>query len=132
MKKREPFSFFARLRSIGHALFGLRDMILTEHNAWLHLFATVVALDLAWWLDIRGTDLAIVILAIAVVWIAESFNTVLEIMANLVVGQRYSRIVKRAKDIAAGAVLIACVVAICIAFLIFGEPLYQRLSPFFG
>ena len=132
MKKRESqFSIVSRLKSIAHALAGLGDMLFTEHNAWIHALATILALDFAWWLGIDRTGFALIIIAIVIVWVAEAFNTVLEVMADLVVGQRYSKMVKRAKDIAAAAVLIATLGAAGIGVVIFGPPLCQRLSPFF-
>lgn len=130
-KKVNQFSIESRLKSFVHAFRGLGDMFLTEHNAWAHALATVLILDLAWWLGINRHDFALIVIAIVMVWMAEAFNTVLEIMADLVVGQRYSKTVKRAKDIAAAAVLIAAMGAVGIGMIILWPPLYQRLAPFF-
>ena len=131
MKKQSRFSFVSRLESIGHAARGFRDMLLTEPNAWVHAVLTILALDLAWWLHINHADFALIVISIVMVWVAEAFNTVLEIMADLVVTpERYSRIVKRAKDIAAGAVLAASVGALTVGIIILGPPLYHRLAPF--
>ena len=53
MKRKEnKFSIVSRLKSIVHAVTGLGDMLFTERNAWIHAFATVLALDFAWWLGI--------------------------------------------------------------------------------
>ena len=106
-------------------------MFLTEHNAWVHALVTILVLDFAWWLGINRHDFAFIIIAIVIVWTVEAFNTVLEIMADLVVGQRYSKIVKRAKDIAAAAVLIAAIGAVGVGMAILWPLLYQRLAPFF-
>jgi diacylglycerol kinase len=131
MKQRSRFSVISRLKSIGYGARGFRDMLLTEPNAWVHVVLTLLALDLAWWLRVGRTEFALIVISIVMVWVAEAFNTVLEIMADLVVTpQRYSRIVKRAKDIAAGAVLIASVGALSVGLIILGPPLYQRLAPF--
>ena len=132
MKRRNRFSIISRLESIGYAARGFRDMLLTEPNAWIHAVLTIFALDLAWWLHINHAEFALIVISIVMVWVAEAFNTVLEIMADLVVTpQRYSRIVKRAKDIAAGAVLAASVGALAVGIVILGPPLCQRLAPFF-
>ena len=130
MKRKEPFSVVARIKSVAHAVRGLTDMISTEHNAWLHLIATIIALDLAWWLRVSSVEFALIVISIVLVWIAETFNTVLEIMANLVVGQRFSRLVKRAKDIAASAVLIAAFGALVLGLMILGPHLHSRLQAF--
>ena len=107
----------SRLESFAHAFRGLGDMIRSEHNAWVHVLATILALGLAWRFQIGRIGFALVIIAIVIVWVAEAFNTVLEIMADLVVGERYSKTVKRAKNIAAAAVLIAAFGAVAIAIL---------------
>ncbi len=130
-RKENQFSIGSRFRSVVHAITGLGDMLFTERNAWVHALATILALDFAWWLGIDRNGWALIIIAIVLVWVAEAFNTVLEIMADLVVGQRYSKMVKRAKDIAAAAVLITAIGAIGIGFAIFWPPLYHRLAPFF-
>ena len=127
MKKRPSFSLRARLRSFGYGLAGLLDMLRTEPNAWAHALATVSVLGLAFWLEVGRIKLCLLVLAIVCVWAAEAFNTVLEIMADLVVPDRYSYPVKRAKDIAAGAVLSACIGAALIGLIVLGPPLAARL-----
>ena len=112
MKQNTQFSIRSRLESFAHAFQGLGDMIRSEHNAWIHALATVSALGVAWHFGVSGVGFALILTAIVIVWVAEAFNTVLEIMADLVVGERYSKSVKRAKDIAAAGVLIASVGAI--------------------
>ena len=133
MKRKSRFSIISRLESIGYAARGFRDMLLTEPNAWIHAVFTILALDLTWWLRIDRTGTALIVISIVMVWVAEAFNTVLEIMADLVVTpQRYSRLVKRAKDIAAGAVLAASAGAFLVGAIILGPALCQRLGPLLG
>ena len=126
--KKERFTVRSRIASFTHAFRGLTDMLKTEYNAWVHVLATVLALGLAWWLKVDRNDLALVVIAIVMVWTAEAFNTVLEIMADLVTGEQSSNVVRRAKDIAAGAVLAACIGAVVIGILVLGPHLYQRLN----
>jgi len=127
MRKDARFSIASRLESFSHAFRGLGDMVRSEHNAWIHVLATLIALAAAWWLEVDGLGLALILIAIVIVWVAEAFNTVLEIMADLVVGERYSRSVKRAKDIAAAAVLIASMGAVSIGIAVFVPRLLARL-----
>lgn len=128
MRRRQPFSLIDRIKSLSHAVRGLSDMIQTEHNAWFHAIATVLVLGISWWLEISRLEFALLVIAILLVWTAEAFNTVLEIMADLVIGERYSRIVKRAKDIAAAAVLITVFGAVVIGLIILVPAVYSRLS----
>lgn len=126
--KKPVFSLEARLRSFGYGLAGLFDMLRTEPNAWVHALATIAVIALAFWLEVGTIKFCVLILAIVCVWAAEAFNTVLEIMADLVVPDRYSRSVKRAKDIAAGAVLLACIGAAMMGLIILGPPLAARFG----
>jgi diacylglycerol kinase (ATP) len=128
MAEKKPSFLASRIKSFAYAYEGLRDMISTEQNAWIHAAATVIALGLAWWLDITKTEWALIILAIVGVWVAEAFNTVLETMADLTVGARQSKAVKRAKDMAAAAVLVAAIGALAIGLTILGPGLCQRLG----
>ncbi len=120
MKKNQSFSWTRRIKSFSHAVRGLIDMVSSEHNAWFHALATILVIALACWFRITVAEFAFIVIVIVLVWIAEAFNTVLEIMADLVVGERYSRLVKRAKDIAAAAVLFAVIGAVIIGIFILG------------
>ena len=128
MRKKQSFSIIERIKSFSHAFRGLLDMISTEHSAWIHVLATILVINLAWWLHVNSGEFAFIIISIVLVWIAEAFNTVLEVMADLVVGQRYSHDVKRAKDIAAAAVLVAVFGAVIIGVIILWPHLCYKLG----
>ena len=110
------FSPLARLKSFGYAFEGIVFMLKSQHNAWLHLVATVLVILTAAFLQVRPEDWRWLIVAIVMVWVAESFNTAVEYVCD-VVSPEYSMAVKRAKDIAAGAVLICAVGAAVIGTL---------------
>ncbi len=110
------FSFSGRLRSFAYAFSGLRFMLKTQHNAWLHLVATLVVIALGFGLKINATDWRWLVVAIVMVWTAETFNTAIEYVCD-VVSPAYNDAVKHAKDIAAGAVLITAVGAAIIGVL---------------
>jgi diacylglycerol kinase len=112
------FSIASRLKSFGYAFAGIGFMLRTQHNAWLHLVATVLVLGLAAFLKVRLDDWRWLIAAILMVWSAEAFNTAVEYVCN-VVSPGYSLVVKNAKDIAAGAVLISAVCALFIGIITF-------------
>lgn len=131
-KKGNPFSIRSRVESFRYAFCGLRDMLETEHNAWVHALATILALGLAWWLNIDRNGFVFIIIAIVMVWVAEVFNTVLEILADLVRPESYSKSVRRAKDIAAAAVLIASMGAIGIGIVILWPPFSHRIVLLFS
>ena len=112
------FSISARLRSFGYALNGLGYMLRTQHNAWIHLAATASAVGLGLWVAIDADDWRWITLAIALVWVAEIVNTAFEHLCD-VVQPEFHISVKTAKDVAAGAVLVAAVAAAIIGTLVF-------------
>lgn len=91
-------------------------MLKTQHNAWMHLAATVAVILVASFLQVRLEDWRWLIVAMVMVWVAEAFNTAVEYVCD-VVSPGYSEAVKHAKDIAAGAVLVCAFGAAVIGFL---------------
>lgn len=129
---RSKLSVRSRARSLRYAFSGLRDMLFTEPNAWVHAAMTCLALFFSWWFRIGRIKFALVVVAIVAVWVAEAFNTVLEILMDFVAFRQYSPIVKRAKDISAAAVLIASIGAIAIGVTVFGRPIFEQISELSG
>lgn len=106
------FSIKARLKSFTYAFAGLAFMLRTQHNAWLHLLATCAVIATGALLRVSGEDWRWLIIAMALVWVAEAMNTAFEHLCD-VVSPDFHLSVKRAKDIAAGAVLVcACAAAL--------------------
>lgn len=117
MKSRR-FSVTDRLRSFGFAGQGIYSFLRTEHNAWLHFIATVIVVSAGFFAGLSGSEWVAVIFAIAIVWIAEMFNTCIEhLMDHLSPG--YSKPVKFIKDVSAGAVLVAAIAAAVVGMLVF-------------
>lgn len=127
MENKQPFSARARLQSLKHALNGLADMLRTEHNAWLHGGMTVLVLTLAVWLRLAPIKFALIVLAVISVWVAEAFNTVCEVLADMA-SPATSVAARRAKDIAAAAVLIASLGAAAVGLIVLLPAFISRLS----
>lgn len=117
-RRNTRFCWRNRLRSFSHAFNGLALMLQTQHNAWLHLLATLMVAATAWLLGVSATDWRWLLFAITLVWAAEAMNTAIEFVCD-VVSPQYSYAVKSAKDIAAGAVLITAAGAAAIGLLTF-------------
>ena len=115
-----------RIKSFGHAGAGLGFLVKSEPQARIHMLASAVVLIAAWGLDLNRHDWMWLIVAIALVWISEAFNTAFEHLCN-VVSPEYSQSVKRAKDIAAGAVLIAAIAAAFIGIIVFTPYIHALL-----
>ena len=118
------FSLRSRLESFGFALRGVAFVLRSQHNAWIHLGATVAVIGTALYLDLPRADWFWLILAITGVWCAEIFNTAVEQLADAVDSEPNPSI-GRAKDAAAGAVLIAAMGAAAIGFIVLGPPLWK-------
>jgi diacylglycerol kinase (ATP) len=120
-----PFQFTGRIRSFYHAIRGVWRMMRCQHNAWIHAVATLVVIGAGLLFHVSPADWCWLILAIAIVWMAEALNTAFEFLADAV-SPEFHPLVRAAKDVAAGAVLIAAIAAAVIGAIIFW-PYVQKL-----
>lgn len=93
-------------------------MLRHQHNAQVHLAISVLVCAAGVIAGLDGSDWRWIVLAIALVWITETVNTAFEYLCD-VVEPEFHHAVEKAKDIAAGAVLIAVVAAVIIGCLVF-------------
>ncbi len=115
----QAFSFRHRLRSFGYAWSGLSAVLRTEHNSRIHLALTTVALFLGLWLRLSALEWASLIIVFALVWMAELFNTVFELLADLYTTKTHPQI-KAIKDVSAAGVLVSACAAFatgCVLFI---------------
>lgn len=115
------------MASFAHAFDGLRFLVINEPNMRIHIGLAVLAIILGIWLRIEPTEWRWLILAIALVLAAEALNTATEQACNAI-SRSYNPAIKAAKDVAAGAVLIAAVAAALIGASVFGPRLLQGPS----
>lgn len=116
----------SRARSFKYAFEGWWHVVRTQQNAWIHAIVSVAVVLLGLWLSLPARDWAVIILAIAVVWAAEFFNTALEAIVDLTSPQ-HNHLAKVGKDVGAAAVLIAAGAAVVIGLLILGPPLWEKI-----
>jgi diacylglycerol kinase (ATP) len=119
MSNHTAFSLEARIRSFRHALRGLRSVLTSQHNAWIHAVATLGVCGAAYFLEISRLEWCFIVLAIVTVWTAEALNTALELLCDAAVPE-FHPLVGRAKDVAAGAVLVSATGAGIIGLLVLG------------
>ena len=93
-------------------------MLRCQHNAWIHAGATIVVIAAALLFRISTGDWCWIILAISIVWTAEALNTAFEFLADAA-SPAFHPLVRDAKDVAAGAVLITALAAAIIGALVF-------------
>ena len=82
-------------------------------------------------LHISSISWALILLAIAMVWIAEFLNTALEAVVDLASNHQQHELARVGKDVGAAAVLIAAVASVVIGLLILGPPLWDAIRPLF-
>jgi diacylglycerol kinase (ATP) len=112
------FSPVDRLNSLRFALRGLGYLLRFEHNSRIHLVATVAAIIAGLAFGLSLDQRRWVLLAAALVWVGEAFNTAFERLGDAVSLEHHPEI-GRAKDVAAAAVLISVVAAALIGLSVF-------------
>lgn len=120
----ERFSIGGRIRSFRHAIDGIALMIKSQHNAWLHAVASFLVLLVSAFFHLSAGEWCWMVIAVMAVWTAEALNTALEFLAD-VASPEFHPLVEKAKDVAAGAVLISASGSVIIAMLILG-PYFLR------
>jgi len=123
----DSFSLAARARSFLYAARGVRVVVQSQHNAWIHLVATLGVLGLGLFLGVGAIEWCLLVLAFVAVWSCEVMNTALEFLADAA-SPDYHPLVEKAKDAAAGAVLIAAVGSVVIGLIVLGPPLWGVLA----
>jgi len=116
-----------RLRSFGYAVSGIRTLIMSQPNARIHAAATVIVMAGAFILGLSRLEWCVIILAVAAVWAAEALNTALEYLADAA-SPEFHPLVKKAKDIAAGGVLVAAIASVIVGTILFGPRILSLLK----
>lgn len=110
-----------------HALDGILDIIHHEPNMRYHMIFALGALLCGIILRISRMDWLWITLAIFTVILTEFANTIAESLSDLVTHGRYDPLVKRVKDVAAGAVVVAALFAVITGGLVFMPRLWTLL-----
>ncbi len=122
-----PAGYLAgRWFSLKAAAAGLRYTFRTQPNARIELVALALVGALGWWLGITRVEWAVIGLISAVILALEAVNTALEALVDLISPQYHFQ-AKRAKDAAAGAMLLAVFGSLWVALFLLGPRLWERL-----
>jgi len=101
-----------------YAIEGVVHVFRTQRHMRFHFLTMVLVLVFSLVLKLKREEIIVLLFTISLVLAAEMFNTAIEAVVDLVT-QTYHPLAKFAKDIAAGAVLIASINALAVAFLLF-------------
>jgi len=110
------------------AFSGLWYALRTQRNARIHVCIAILAILMGVVLHISAVEFALIFVAITGVFIAEMFNTVLELCIDLA-SPDYHPLAKIAKDVAAGAVLLSAMLSVVIGLFVFGPHLWKLFHP---
>lgn len=125
-----PLTLSGRIQSLRFAVRGVRLMLKSQHNAWLHAVASCCVLIVGGLCVLSAAEWCWIILAIMAVWTAEALNTALEFLAD-VASPDFHPLVEKAKDVAAGGVLISAFGAAIVGLLILVPHLVPLARAFF-
>jgi diacylglycerol kinase (ATP) len=121
------FSVAARARSFVYAGRGIRTMLASQHNAWIHAAATAAVIACGVITGITRAEWCVLVLAMVAVWTAEALNTAFEFLCD-VASPEFHPLVEKAKDVAAGAVLLSAIGAAGVGVLVFAPYVAEWLS----
>jgi diacylglycerol kinase (ATP) len=113
------------LDSFNYAFEGIIHVLRTQRNLRIHFAIAIAVIAAAAALDVERIELIALLLAIAFVLVAEMVNSAIEGAID-VSTTSFDPNAKLAKDVAAGAVLIASVTAIAVGYLVFAHAAAHR------
>ena len=107
------------IKSIPHAFRGIMSLIKNDNNFRIHLLAVIVVIISGFWFEFSEGEWLAVIVTMGGVLALEAVNTAIETVVDLV-SPEYHILAKKAKDVAAGAVLLFVFAALAVAGVIIG------------
>ena len=106
---------------------GMRIVLKSEINLRIHFCVALIVIATAFLLNFSVERMCVLLLTIVMVIVAEMLNSAVEFALDAVFHNRYSRLVGMAKDISAGAVMFASVIAVVIGVILFGSAILELL-----
>ena len=119
--------FNERCKSFKYAFAGISYAFRTQPNAWIHFVSAILALTAGFILKISIVEWILIVTAIGIVITAEMINSSIEKLVDLVSPERQEK-AGIVKDLSAGAVLIASLMAFVIGSIIFIPKIIQFFS----
>lgn len=113
-----------RIASFKYAFEGIATLVRQQPNARIHFVALVVVITASALVGLSNVEWCIILLCCGAVFAAEALNSAVEMLADKV-SPEFSPLIKKAKDMAAAAVLMLAITAVIVAALIFGPKLFM-------
>lgn len=112
------------MNSFNHAINGFLQSFKMERNMKIHVALAVVVTITALLTQVTRFEMIALVLVIAFVFFAELFNTAVEAIVDIATNHEYNELARLAKDVSAGAVLVAAASALVVGYLVFFRKLY--------
>ena len=106
------------IKSFTYAWAGIKACFKSESNFRIHIIAAITAVVFSLLLNISATEWIAILFCIAFVIVMEMINTAIEKLCDVVYLEQH-QVIKKVKDIAAGAVLVSAVFSLMTAAIIF-------------
>lgn len=111
-------------KSVMYALNGVRLAFRSQRNFRKHILIALLTLSIAFFLRVDLIEFCMIIFANMFVLVVEMLNSVIEFVIDAYYKNKWAKLAKLSKDIAAGAVLLSAVSSAVILFLIFANKIY--------
>ncbi|WP_077618846.1 diacylglycerol kinase family protein [Bacillus sinesaloumensis] len=106
------------IKSFSYALQGLREAFFSERNLQFHFLFSILVVICGFIFQITKVEWIVILILIGGMFSIELINTAIEKVVDLVTSE-FHPLAKKAKDIAAGAVLIYALMSVIVGLLIF-------------
>lgn len=121
---RRIFRFHGFFESLKIATNGIAYLFLFHRNMRIIFLCGVAAFLMGIYFKLRGIELVALCITSTLVFIAEIFNTAIELLIDISY-RKYHTLIKLVKDIAAAVVLIAAINALGVGYVLFGKHIYR-------
>ena len=111
--------------SFKNARKGMRLVLKSERNIRMHMFISVFVIFLAILFGFKPVEMCVLFLTIGLVIITEMLNTAIEFALDATFRNKYCTLVGMAKDISAGAVMVASIISVAVGAILFGQAMFR-------
>ena len=122
---RNIFRLRGFVESLKLAVKGILYLFLYHRNMRIIFMLGIAVFLLGLHFNLKGIELVALCITITLVFMAEIFNTAIELMMDIYSGEKYHTKVRLIKDIAAGVVALACLNAIAVGYILFVRKLFK-------
>ena len=112
------FSWKKRAKAFVYAWQGMKTLISSEHNARIHLAATIAVIIAGFCFGITAVEWCLILLCIGTVFSAEALNSAVEALADRITTE-HDPFIGKAKDFGAAAVTLLALVAVAVGLIVF-------------